>query len=412
MKHPGCPPQNGRRRRAASVLPVIILISSLCLCAVIPGLLIRPRVDAIPVNLRSSLRADYSADRRNLSFSNIDLGLVQDYWLDNNLSPTEAAQRLSTLTALLQTPVPTVTALPGQTRPQPTPALPSPTAVEEQAASPSPTSTILPSATPLATASPTLPPSLTPTPPPSPTASAMPLPSPTASNTAAPALLPSPTPTEAAPHLRTLPSHPTPTASFMPRPSATPPPTSTPLPTVTPPPTSTPLPAAELPPPAAPAPPVAAPPIITVPAGELSVRPLCSDNPDVERRWNITNTGAAEVTFTWELLGQGDSGTGTVGANASVMLSTGAKTGTTVIRISAPGYRSVTAVNHGELCPPSFVLPPPELPTQEPLPPEPSPTGLPAPPLEPTATAAPTQTPEPTVTAAPTQTPEPTATPG
>jgi hypothetical protein len=247
----------------------------------------------------------------------------------------------------------------------------------------------------------------------------MPLPSPTASNTAAPALLPSPTPTEAAPHLRTLPSHPTPTASFIPRPPANPPPTITLLPTAAPPPTSIPLPTPTSPPTGTPLPtaeppplPIVAPPIITLTAGELSVHPLCSDNPDVERRWDITNTGAAEVTFTWELLGQDESGTGTVGANASVVLSTGAKTGTTVIRISAPGYQSITAVNHGELCPPSFVLPPPEMPTQEPLPPEPSPTGLPAPPLEPTATAAPTQTPEPTVTAAPTQTPEPTATPG
>lgn len=111
--------------------------------------------------------------------------------------------------------------------------------------------------------------------------------------------------------------------------------------------------------------------------------------------------GTGEVSFTWELLGgQSQSGTGSVGANASVVLSTGAKSGTTVMRVNAAGFQQITAVNHGELCSPAPAPPPP--PTE-------TPTDVPT--LEPSPTELPSQTPEPTATEVPSQTPEPTATP-
>ncbi len=409
MKYPDRPPRSGRCRALASILPVIIVICGLCLYGVVPALLIRPRTDVIPVSLRSVLSADYSADRRNLSFSAVGLGLVQEYWLDSDLSPTEVAQRVSTLTVLLQTPVPTVTPLRGQSGSQPTSIPPSPTVVNREVVSPTPglTSTVNPSATPVPSRTPTATASQTSSP--SPTGTASPTLPPTASvtlfsspsSTPTPTLLPSLSPTTVTPRLRTLPSHPTSTPSFTP-----PPATSTPLPTATPlPPTDPP------PPPAASVPPTPELPAAAPPVGELSVTPLCSDHPDVERRWSITHTGAREVYFTWELLGQGSSGTGSIGAGASVILSTGAKPGATVIRVSAPGYQQVTAVNHGEVCSPNSPLPP--------SPPSETPTEVPTATLDPSPTASLTQTPEPSATEvptatldpSPTQTPEPSATP-
>ncbi|MBP7691449.1 MAG: hypothetical protein KA764_06015 [Anaerolineales bacterium] len=145
------------------------LLGALILLIGVAGLLVVARpatAGLLPLDIRSHLRANYSADPRDMRIAAVDPQIIAEVLQDQQAARagtgTPAAEPL-TIPQLLQAPVPSVTLAPGQPTATPAatatapPASATPTTTSEPA---SPTSA--PSATPLAP--PTLAPTFTPTP--------------------------------------------------------------------------------------------------------------------------------------------------------------------------------------------------------------------------------------------------------
>jgi len=100
-----------QRRPRALVLILILLLTLTCLIfAMLPQWLAVAKTSTLlPVNLHSVAEADYSADQRPYGVPAISLAILKDVILDNNPYATDWADRLATVHAILESPVPTMT---------------------------------------------------------------------------------------------------------------------------------------------------------------------------------------------------------------------------------------------------------------------------------------------------------------
>jgi hypothetical protein len=140
----------------------------------IAWVLIMPLADNTPpaarylsISLRSSLRADYAADRQSVPVAGANLQLIADTIRDDEpeIDPDRLEQRMNNLLNQMQTPVLNVGPATSTPSPQPTttatattPATATPTATQPPTSTATPTATARPSSTPnpTATSTPTL----------------------------------------------------------------------------------------------------------------------------------------------------------------------------------------------------------------------------------------------------------------
>jgi hypothetical protein len=250
--------ETGRRRRKVLALFLMLLLIFTCLIiALLPRWVASANaLTLLEVNLHSSGEADYSADPRPERVPGISLAILKDVILDNEPYATDWAERLATVTAVLGSPIPTMTpaftanpalvetmALPTENISQviastaTQPAIPTPTVASTTAATSTPTliSASSPTPEPTETGNPAVP---IRTPTPTSRIAGTPTRKPTGTQTLT--YTPTNTPTvptaPAASQTHTPTPTPTPTATFTPtgKPTDTPTPISTFTPTFTP----------------------------------------------------------------------------------------------------------------------------------------------------------------------------------
>jgi len=200
-------PRNNNRLGILLLLSFLACALCLCLFTISWWTQAGSEDGLFPAAIHSGRYADYSADSRLIP--NVGLGIIEAALIDNGAPTQEIRSRIATMTAVLQTPIPTATPADRSrtpTLPEPTSTAPPPSPTAAGTTTPSPTAWIvLPSLTPFRTFTPT--PSLTAT----------------ASATFAPTFTASPRPTKRRRPTKT----PTPTATSTSKPTRTATPTST-----------------------------------------------------------------------------------------------------------------------------------------------------------------------------------------
>ncbi|MEJ2350721.1 MAG: hypothetical protein P8Y03_13120 [Anaerolineales bacterium] len=252
-----------KRRKVLALFLILLLVFTCLMVILVPRWVASANaMTLLEVDLHSSAEADYRADTRLERVPGISLAILKDVILDNEPSATDWADRLATVTAVLGSPIPTMTpaltSAPALARtavvptenvsqviastatqlPNPTPsvsstptAAPTPTIITMASPTPESTATrnlVVPTRTPTPTSR------IRATPTRTPTATQTPTYTPTNTPTLPTAPAASPTPTQT--RVSTLTATPTMTytPTFTPTSTSTGTPTSTPAPTFTP----------------------------------------------------------------------------------------------------------------------------------------------------------------------------------
>ena len=103
-----------KQNRNAYMGVLIVMIIFFSIALILPQWFARAQAQTrLPISLHSNEEADYSADPHPKYVPAIGLGILQDILTENTVSPEEVSARMATVTAVLNTPIPTATPAPG-----------------------------------------------------------------------------------------------------------------------------------------------------------------------------------------------------------------------------------------------------------------------------------------------------------
>lgn len=84
----------------------------------------------------------------------------------------------------------------------------------------------------------------------------------------------------------------------------------------------------------------------------LILTSVCTENPELSRRWKITNENHTDIAFSWVLMETGEAGSGIARGDTDMYLELLALTGLNTLKITYQGDMEETRVSSGLQCPP------------------------------------------------------------